>query len=255
MKKAMSAALAVLMTQAWLPSLAEVTTTLFRKVRVSEAAVVASRTLTTVQPHPGRLHSLRCSSVCGLDPQCQLWCHGTFSSECLFSDMIVMPTYRETSINDALTCYTRRSQDLATGASIEGSPRNFYLPSRKETNLVDGIYGQMSEECYRTRRVDNPWFLLDFGAPVAFRSLKLFAVPEDASSLASLINIEVRVGKVPARAPGDFRSYHLIGVFTGPATEFNQEITVEVPANVTARFLSVQSKQNGEMEICYVEVY
>lgn len=250
--------LVVLTAQVLSLSLAEVTSASFHKVKISKATLLTSRTLREVPPHTALSHFLQCASPCNADPLCELWCHEDLIN-CMFSDMFVMPNYVETNMDDALACYTKRHKDIATGASINGSRTNASFPKRKAVNLVDGIFDRQDLlQCYMTdHSLDQPWFLLDFGVEVSFRLVKLFSQPSGQIVFVNDIReFEVRVGKEAPGTPGDFRSYNWFGSFPGPATEFSQEVTIEVPAPVTARFLSVQKMMSStKFQICHLEVY
>lgn len=207
------------------------------------------------QPGSAPSHFLRCSSTCSMDTLCELWCHETLPINCLFSDMFVMPTYVETNMDDSLTCYTKRHRDLATGASIKGSAINSGFPQRIVVNLVDGIFDRQNLLlCYMTNTLlEQPWFLLDFGEEVAFRLVKIYSQPSGVSSFVWKIrDFEVRVGKEAVATSGDFSSYDWFGSFPGPATEYNQEIIIEVSAPVTGRFLAVQKMMSDtNFQICH----
>lgn len=258
MKAALVALLAAVATQPWPPSLAAVTSNLFLRVRVSKARLIASRTTELGQLPSGLSSPVRCSAACTVDPQCQIWCHEASSKECLVSDIIVTSAYVETDVTDALTCYTRRHKDFAAGASIEGSPSSPSYPLRVKENLVDGIFDQgHNGNCYRTESsLYRPFFVLDFGAAVEIRLVKLFAQTYGHKSLpATITDMKVRVGMAAAKTPGDFSSYQLFGSFPGPAVT-GQVVVLESPVPVTARFLSVQKMQDTtRLQICHIEVY
>ncbi|XP_042874683.1 uncharacterized protein LOC122254892 [Penaeus japonicus] len=259
MKKAKLSLLILLLVQPWSLSLAEIIKSHFYKVKVSKATLLTSRTLDAVEPYSRLTPFLPCASVCNLDPECQLWCHESLNRECLLSDMFVMPTYVETNMADALTCYTKRHKDLATGAYAEGSALSIDFPRRTVENLADGIYDRQNMlQCFMTgNSVYQPWFLLDFGEPVAFRVVTFFAQSTGAASFVRNIGeMEIRVGMVAVGSPGDFSSYDLIGSFPGPATEYDQEIFFEFPTPITARFLAVQKMMaDTKFQVCHLEVY
>lgn len=237
------------------------TLTLSHRVKVSLSVVAASKTLGTVPvPSGGPFHIFTCSAACGLEPWCDLWCYDASSSQCFLSDMIVMPGYAEGNASaDALTCYTRRHRDFATGAAIAATTSTFKKPLRVKENLVDGIYDlQTIDECFRTSTQEtNHWFVLDFGRPVRFRVVKLFTQPSGyLSVLATTRNLELRTGMAAVDIPGDFSSYDLFNEFPGPAREFHQEIVLEARELVTARFVSVQKKDDTEvLQLCHIEIY
>ncbi|XP_047476161.1 uncharacterized protein LOC125029996 [Penaeus chinensis] len=259
MKVVLVSVLAAVAMQPWPPSLAAVTANLFRRVEVSRTTLMRSQNTELAQLPSGLSDLIRCAAACTVDPQCQMWCQGASSEECLVSDMVVASAYVEADLADAIACYTRRLKDLVVGASIEGSPVHPKFPLRVKENLIDGIFYQdENNKCYRTdNNLNRPWFALDFGTTVTFRFVKLFAQALGALSMVNTIaDVEVRVGMAAVTTPGDFSSYQFFGNFTGPAVEFGQVIVLESPASVTSRFLSVQKMQDGErLQVCHIEVY
>lgn len=246
--------LLLLLGAPWPPSLS---LTFYRRVLVSNATVANSTQLQVFSFPDGSFRSLRCASACVRSGWCDLFCLDSSSALCLLSNMIVMANYAEKHAGDALPCYTWRRKDLATGASIQAVPSPAGKPPVKE-NLVDGIYGLRTwVQCFRPYVIDYPWFLLDFGASVTFRTVRLFAQPfGHESMLAKISNIEVRVGTSSVATPGDFRSYDLFARFAGPVTEFGQIVVLEVAAPVVARFLSVQKMDAWEkFQFCHIEVF
>lgn len=255
----MLAMLMVLMAWTLSPSLPEIITSHFYEVNVSKATIMASRALQIVQPLSKLPHSLRCFSVCNVDPLCQVWCHEAFSGECLLSDMYVMPTYRETNLGDTIMCNTRRHYDFATGAfSITASPSDLRVPLRVKENLIDGIYDRKTlNQCYMGNfNLNKPWLYLDFGEVISFRVVKLVTQPGGHPHYPILFqSLEVRAGMEAVETPGDFSSYVRVASFAGPATDFDQEIFLEAPKPVKARFVSIQKMANMTIQICHLEIY
>lgn len=232
-----------------------ITMTLYRGVLVSNATVATSTRLEDLPLPDGPFQSLRCASACSRSVWCDLFCLDSSNALCLLSNMIVMANYAEKHADDALPCYTRRRKDLATGASIQAVPSP-ELPVKE--NLVDGIYGLRTYvQCFYTDIIDNPWFLLDFGSSVTFRTVRLFAQPSGVEAMLPRIsNIQVRFGMSAVATPGNFGSYQLFAKFAGPATEFGQIVTLEAAAPVAARYLSVQKMDVQErFQFCHIEVF
>lgn len=258
MEKALITMTMTLAMLLWPPSLAA-QNMFFTRVLVSEAKITGSQLLEPVHIALGSSHTLRCSLICSLQPWCDLWCSDASADQCFLSNMIVMPDYEEGSIADALACYTQRRKDYATGATIQTATTYYDTPLRVGGNLVDGIYDRFTlNTCYTNAvNVTNPWFVLDFGAPVTLRSVTLFSQPRGQAYLPTyLANLEVRVGMSPVTTLGDFSSYAFFGIFIGPASTFSQEIVIEAPSPMTARFLSVQKKSGtGHIQICHLEVH
>lgn len=243
----------VLVGQSWAPCLA--ITNLFHRVSVSAATVSASQRLEVA---PESFSNIKSSIICSLREWCDLWCHDQTTDQCFYSDLIVMPGYSEPNLADALTCYTRRHPDFATGAVIEGTEVHpVYAGVREKSNLVDGIYDRKSmSQCFDPNEVNDPWFMLDFRAPVTFRLVKFFAQPGGAAFMINRIsNLELRVSVSPAATPGDFSAFLVFGFFTGPAVA-GQEIIVEGASPVTARFVTVQKMGlTTNFQLCHIEVY
>lgn len=230
----------------------------FHRVMVSNAKLNPSRSLEFYLDSPGSHPVIRCSSLCISHLWCDLWCQSTLTAPCVISNMIVMPDYNETDMTDALTCYTRRNKDFATGASIQGTSFHNMFPLRVIDNLVDGIFArQTNDQCFFTSNDEtNHWFVLDLKEPVSFRIVKIMAQPRGLSSVLHFLeNIEVRVGLLAVDTVGHFSSYSYFGSFTGPATDYNQEIVITADASVWARFVSLQKLSEGPFQICHLEVY
>lgn len=238
------------------PSASTQTLSLFRRVQVSRVAVVGSVLLDALAVPPGEAPTFRCSCVCNLRAWCDLWCDDTGSGQCLFSNMVVLPAYQESDTSNALNCYTRRQREFAAGALIRATPDSGGKPA---TNLVDGFYdGKTLGLCYHTvLSVDNPWILLDFRVPVTFRHVKFVLQPAGAiSTVQHARNMAARTGMEDVATAGDFTAYDFFGDFAGPATDYGQEVIIESPEAVTARFLSLQKMELGTyFQICHIEVY
>lgn len=238
------------------PSISTKFLSLFRRVRVSRTTVLASVRLDTLLIAPEETHTFRCSSACNFRPWCELWCDDIGSDQCLFSNAMVLPAYQETDTADAMTCYTRRQREFAAGALVQATPD---YGGKLATNLADGFYdGQTLSSCYHTQlNTNKPWLLLDFRAPVTFRRAKLVTQPAGAfSTVQQTRSIEIRTGMAVVGTPGDFTSYAFFGNFAGPATEYGQEVIIEAPETVTARFLSLQKMEDSTFfQICHLEVY
>lgn len=230
----------------------------FHRVAVSKAKLTPTRSTEFCLDPPRSSQLIRCSSLCISQLWCDLWCQNTPTAHCFISDMIVMPDYNETDMNDALMCYTRRPKDLATGASIQASSIHASFPLRVEGNLVDGIYDrQTMDQCFLTSTLEtNHWFVLDLKQNVRFRIIKLTAQPKGSLVVVGYLgNLEVRVGQSAPDTPGNFESYAYFGSFTGPATNYSQEIAIEVHAPVRARYISLQKMGVDRIQICHLEVY
>lgn len=173
--------------------------------------------------------------------------------------MIVMPSYAETNMADALDCFTRRERDYATGAIVQGMLHNAKDPKRVLKNLVDGIYDRYSlDMCYVNDKTQVfPWFVLDFGKPLTLHLVKLFSQPRGALHLLDkLTYLEARVGMSPVNEPGNFTSYDFFGMFLGPATSYDQEMIFEPSSPMSARYLSIQKVQGTEfIQVCHLEIY
>lgn len=250
---------AVLAARCLSPTRAATPLTLFRRVEVSYSAVLASRRLESLPLAPGTPPAPVCSRGCGALPWCDLWCEDASAARCVLSDLVVMPGYGESSTADALACYTRRHKDLATGAAIEATPSEPKVPLRVKANLVDGFYDRWTmDQCYHSKTGEaSHWLLLDFGKPATFRLVKIFVQAKgDFAMVNAARNLEVRIGTEAVSAPGDFGSYAQFGFFVGPASAFGEEIVVERPTPVRARFVSVQKINDPEtVQFCHIEVY
>lgn len=250
-------AMTMTLTMLWPLSLA-IQSAFFTRVLVSEAKIQGSQRLEPAFISLGSFHTLRCSQTCSLQSWCDLWCSDASADQCFLSNMIVMPDYEEDSTADALVCYTQRRKDYATGASVQAATTYYTAPLRVGGNLVDGIYDRFTlNACYASATdVTNPWFVLDFGAPVTLQSIMMFSQPSGQTFMPTyLANLEVRVGMSPVTTLGDFSSYAFFGIFVGPASAFSQEIVIEATSPMTARFLSVQKiSGTGHIQICHLEV-
>lgn len=236
-------------------SAAEVSSSLFHRVMVSHATLLTGGRVETVVPNPPEPPRLRAMSIrCHLLPWCDLWWCDPSTGDCFFSNMIVMPDYAEVNTADALACYTRRHKDFATGSSITSTPEAI---GRVSTSLVDGIFDMNNLDfCYSTAyNVDYPWLLIDLLSPKDFRVV-MFLVQTKGQIfvLQFLQNLEVRVGMTALA--GNFESYSLFGRYAGPPLLLGEEVLVEVPTPVTARFVAIQKMETvSSFQICHVEVY
>lgn len=250
----------ILLLIAWCAVVSPTTSTnllsLFRRVQVSRATVMASAGLDVLPVASEDTLTFRCASVCSFRSWCQLWCDDASSAQCLFSDAMVLPGYQEADTASAIPCYTRRQREFAAGALVRATPDAGGKPA---SNLADGFYdGQTLSLCYHTQLgVNKPWLLLDFRAPVTFRRAKFVTQPAGAyDTVQKNSSIEVRTGMADVATPGDFSSYAFFGDFAGPATGYGQEVIIEAPEAVTARFLSLQKMEdNTYFQICHLEVY
>lgn len=258
MARAAVAVALLLAMLAWSHALAGSPLALFRRVRVSNATLFGRPPVGFSIPL-GASSSLWCSRKCGIWSGCRLWCLSADESECLVSKIIVMPGYQEENVADALLCYTRRPKDFATGAHILASPLSTTFSNRTASNLVDGIYNLKISQCFFPEDGKNLWLRLAFESPVSFRFVKMFAQPSGLEDLLlHLSNLEVRYGMSDMITEGDFSSFKLFGRYDGPVTEFGQEISLESPAPVKAKTISVQKMDddvNGKFPICHIEVY
>lgn len=259
MKEAVVIALFALLLQSWSPSLAGKPFVIFRRTLLSkDRLLTASKFLKSFPISPGTPFIFVCSKHCEDESKCLLWCHDASDSTCFVSNLIVMPKYAETNLSDAIPCFTRQQKDLATGAAIDSSPGNPNLIERAKTNLVDGFYDKTLDQCFITKSLVKPWFMLDFGAPVTLRIVKLSVQTTGMiEKLEKIKNLEIRTGDVLPASSGDFSAFRVFGEFLGPVWEFGQEINIEVKAPVTARFLSVQKAddEKNPIQICHLEIY
>lgn len=259
MKEVFVISMAVLLLQSWSPSLADKPLAIFRGTMLSkDRLLTASKFLKFFPNPPGAPSIIVCSKGCEEDSRCLLWCHDASNSTCFMSNLIVMPNYEETNMSDAIPCFTRQQKDLATGAAIDGSPENPNLIERAKTNLVDGFYDKTLPQCYITKSLVKPWFMLDFGTSVSLYLVKLRV--QETGMIAKLLyitNLEIRTGDVLPATPGDFSAFRMFGVFPGPPADFGQEINFSVKFPVTARFLSVQKVDDvkNPLQICHLEIY
>lgn len=246
--------LMLLLMQSWSPSHATSPLKRMTRVEVSRTLATAPERYAILNIPPGASHTLRCSSGCAASPECRLWCHDASANSCILSDVVVMPDYEETNTADAIPCYTLRHKSFVSQATIESSQEWISNHAgRLKENLMDKsfITGTL-DYCLLLEAVTFPWFLLDFGEPVTFQHVRIIA--QTGIYVDKFRNVEVRVGTSPVSTLGDFSSYRLFGKFTGPATQ-NQDIHFEVPAPVTAKFISVQKMELDWFQPCHVEVY
>lgn len=233
---------------------------LWRRVLVSDSTLTAA-TKTQQESLPIPLSaspSLYCANSCTRLGWCNLWCSkpSTAPTDCIVSDIIVLPTYQDPNIAVALTCYTNRGKDYATNAVITAGEDSPPSTSKPKENLVDGIFGYSMGENFATpTTIDKKWFALDFTQIVTFNHVILYAQDNDRANL-HFFNVEVRVGNVPVTQPSGFSAYDLFGVFPGAATE-GQVVNLKSAKPVSARFLSVQMvEDNGRpFQVAHMEVH
>lgn len=229
---------------------------IWRHVPASYSKVTGAKKTTQEEPPipPGASPILYCSSLCSHRAWCGLWCHN--SSNCIVSNLIVLPTYLETNLADVVPCHTRRSKDLATNAIITAGEEDPPLASRPKENLVDGYYSYIMGDIYESPPpADKKWFLLDFSQPVPFTHVVLHAQNNDRANI-QFVDVEVRVGNVTVTPPSGFSAYDLFGFFPGGAYE--GQVVDMVSANpVYARFVSVQMLMDNlrPFQVAHVEVY
>lgn len=249
--------LLLLAMHSWSPALTDNPFVLSRQVRVSNSTLFESSPPEGFSIPLGAPSFLWCSRKCGIWSGCRLWCVSADKSECLISMMIVMPTYQEEDVAQALLCYTRRPKDFAARAEILASPVSTTLSERTASNLVDGIYNLKISQCFFPEGGDYLWLRLVFQTPVTFRFVKMLAQPSGKPELLlELSNLEVRYGMSDITTAGNFSSLKLFGRYDGPVTEFGQEISLESPTPVTAKTISVQKMEaDGKFPICHIEVY
>lgn len=245
----------------WSLSLSRAATslTLFRRVEVSYSTILASLRLESFPITHGTTLTFMCSRRCSVLLWCDLWCVDVSAAQCLLSNLIVMPGYSEPNTADAISCYTRRQKDLATGAGIEATQTEPNIPLRKKENLVDGFYDRWDiNQCYHSKTDEvNHWLLLDFRKPATFRVVKIFVQAKgDFNMVIAARDLEVRIGMEAVSSPGDFSSYALFGYFVGPASAYGEEIVVERLSPVKARFVSVRKVNSpATVQLCHIEVY
>lgn len=196
--------------------------------------------------------SVVCSSTCCRIQWCNLWCRDPALNICLLSDLIVMPSYKEPNMADALLCFTSRHRDYVTGASIAAGESLKEDQTRTKENLVDGIYGYALSSCFASEYYTNPWFVVDLGSVRPIRFVKVIMQNNEYS--IKHYDYQVRLGTEEA-TPEDFTSYKLFGVFDGPAVA-NQEVVFHSVSPVMARFVAVlRVSRNRSLQVCHLEVY
>lgn len=245
-----------LLVHSWPPSASLKPLLRTHKVLVSNATVSASNKIRSLSEFEGAFPHYRSSELCGRRSWCHLWCRGASSAQLFLSDMIVTPGYVEARTDDALTCYTFRNRDIATGASIVGVKDRG--DGRVVGNLVDGIHPQRNvSDCFFMRRMNYPWFLIDLGTLRAFSVVRLIVQPSGSKGVVALTDkIEVRTGTEPVVTLGDFSPYRFFGKFGGVPVSFRQEIDIKSLRPVKARFISVQKRApDTRFQFCHVEVF
>lgn len=171
MTRPATAMVLLLTMHSWSPALTDKPLAFSRKVMVSNSTLFASKSLSAFSVPPIASFFLWCSQKCDFWAGCRLWCDSAATSECLVSDMIVMPGYREENLADALPCYTLKPKDLAAGAKVMVPPSSETKGNRTTRNLVDGIYDFQISQCTFLEHGDYLWVKLGFEAPVSFRFL------------------------------------------------------------------------------------
>ncbi|KAG7155588.1 hypothetical protein Hamer_G015953 [Homarus americanus] len=224
----------------------------WRRVLVSQATVSLSSTVESGDLlHPSINRNLHCPNTCTMLGWCNSWCKDA-ANNCTFSSMIVMPTYNETNLADALTCYTERPIDYATNAKIT-SGREAHAKKLKE-NLIDGVYGFSILENFLSEAGDHTWFVLDFGKIVTFSHVVLFAQP-NSNVVYHFRDLEVRVGTSAVTPPGGLATYQLFGKFTGPGS-VSQMVELVSHQPLSARYVSVQKTAGAYgLQVGHVEVF
>lgn len=191
------------------------------------------------------------STICRDLVGCAVWCHfpsGTY----IFSTMIIFSSVVETNLDDIIDCYTTRGGELASTATITGTPAFSVQPWRVKEKLVDGIYSQ--GDWYSGEKDQDQWIMLDFGKVVPISRVLIFA-QENQNANVALIDFEVRVGTSPVVAPGGLSDYDLFGKFPGEASP-SQIIVFESPKPVQARYLSIQKFNTTFLfTIAHLEIY
>lgn len=233
---------------------------LWRGVPVSYMKVInAGKTQLEDVPMPhGAGATLYCSKLCTRRSWCNLWCpHPSINqTHCIVSDIIIMPTYIETSLSDVLPCNTRRHVDLATNAIITAGEETPPAVDKVKENLVDGFYSyQMSELYASPQPADKKWFVLDFSQTVTFTHVILYVQNNDRAHI-QFVDVEVRVGNVTVTPPSGFSGYDLFGFFPGAAF-YGQVVMMVSSKPVSARFVSVQMLRDNlrPFQVAHVEVY
>lgn len=187
-----------------------------------------------------------CAPMCNRKSWCKVWCLS--SRDCILSDVTLLEGHVEAVRTDTVPCYTTRGPDLATGASITGSPDSG--PDRWKTNLVDGFYSTYSRECFVGALGLFPYVVVDFGSLKTLRRVTL--IMETSSNAIFQKNYEVRVGTT-AVDPAQLNTYQLFGSFPGPATS-GQVVVIEAPQPVAARYLSIQMMEYQFFVFCHLEI-
>lgn len=179
---------------------------------------------------------------------CKVWCLDASLAQCIFSDITLLEGYVETNLADAVSCYTTRKPDLATGATVTGSPDVDSL--KVKTNLADGIYPIDISECFVAPRALNSWLVFDLGSVKTIRRVTM--VMESNNNALDQANYEVRVGMVPATS-SDLSAYQFFASFPGPAA-YGEVVVMEAPTPIDGRYVSLQMLQDFWMVVCHVEI-
>lgn len=197
-----------------------------------------------------------CSFRCAIKDWCKLWCVDSSNTNCIISNIIIMPTYIEQVPTNTIQCHTNRPKDFATNAVITAGKQDSSKHLRVKENLVDGIYGYYKEESFLTK-TDwvNRWFNLHFGKPVKFQHV-IVHVERNSHAADTFKNVEVRVGNVSVTGPQELFTYTMFERFIDGATN-GQIIEMQSPKPVVAQFLSLYKykyNSNGLL-VAHIEVY
>lgn len=235
---------------------------LMRRVLISLGRVTTGAPYTQVESFDfpeGASTALYCSSKCVCQDWCRLWCAhpSTAPTQCIISDIIVMPTFHEADMSDAIICHTTRPKDLATHATITGGNHNNTYPDYVKANLIDGFYSYYHRQRFMSAKdINEKWFVLDFGTPKTFQHVFLYA-QEDSNAYRGFTEVVVRVGNMTVvDPPAGLAAYEMFGMFPGKA-EPRQVVQMKYRNPVKARFVSVQKILDDQYEfmISHIEVF
>ncbi|XP_068220063.1 uncharacterized protein [Palaemon carinicauda] len=188
-----------------------------------------------------------CGNKCCAREWCKLWCFDFSDNICIFSNIIITPSYEEMNENNVLSCYTTPIRDVVdsnTTFSLVPFPGH---EGRNGVRLTDGIYKYKSlDECLLSKG-PNAWFMADLGMMQTFSKIRF--VSQWNHNALHLNNVTIRIGS--SLNP---LSNKVFGFYSGPAAE-DEEIIVASDEPVTARVISFQKADEEFLQICHFQVY
>ncbi|KAG7167636.1 hypothetical protein Hamer_G019032 [Homarus americanus] len=226
---------------------------IWKTVLISQTRLYQASIIEVYDPPAGTNQAIKCSNTCRGLGWCNVWCKDQSTSSYIFSNMIVMPTYTETYLTDALTCYTLRPRDYATNAYITAG-NNKVISADKE-DLIDGIYGFTDNEVFSSKEdPEDSWIFFDFGQVVTFSHVTLVANP--GSDVNTFKDVQVSVGKYPpTMSPEGFDDYEVFGWIPAPWWG-SQEVEMESTSPKSARYISIRKVFNNDgLKVAHVQVY